>query len=74
MANDVFFEAERLKGENKCCDCCFAIGKVTELKIPVTKYYNHQTLETMYKRYWFCDACKTKLINALNGCDSNASD
>ena len=74
MANDVLFEAERLKGENKCCDCCFTIGKVTKLKIPVTKYYNHRTLETIYNEYWFCDECKIKLINALNGCNSNTVD
>lgn len=71
MVNDMSFKAERLSGENKCCDGCFAIGKVTELKIPVTRYYNHRNLETIYDEYWFCDACKTKLINALNGCDSD---
>lgn len=64
MVNDVFFEAKRLKGKNKCCDGCFAIGKVTELKIQLTEYYNHQP-ETIHNIYWFCDTCKTKLINAL---------
>lgn len=66
---EISFTAKRLEGNNKCCDACFEIGKVTEVKIPVTRYHNGKDLSVKYHTYWLCDDCKRNLVTVLNDCN-----
>ena len=62
---DVSFEASMRKGNNCICRCCHGTGKVLEIQMPETAYFNGEPLRTRYEPFWICDSCAEKLDTAL---------
>lgn len=70
MKAQVAFSAERRRADNCCCDACFALGQVTALTYPITRFFDGRNISTKHREMWLCDECRAKLVHAL--ADANA--
>lgn len=68
---EVTFNSKTSKGKGNVCDACHDIGKVIKLTLPKTKYFDHRNLITIYREYWLCAPCRTKLVHALDYPEDN---
>lgn len=64
---DVTFTASTINKDNCICDCCHGTGRVIQVQIPDTKYFNGRSLSTKYSGLWICKTCADKLVEALRG-------
>ena len=56
----------KLSVSDKClCSACHKAGRVVQLKLPETHYYDGRTLSTEHREYWLCAECGTALARAL---------
>ena len=62
---NVRFSAEVSDSVYCCCDACHRCTRVIKLKLPVTLFYDRQTLSTQYHPRWLCCDCADKLLAAL---------
>ena len=57
----------KLSPSDKClCSACRKVGRVVQIKLPETHYYDGRTLSTKHKEYWLCAECGSALAKGLN--------
>ncbi len=71
---EVSFKATTSEFDNCICSACHATERVVKVILPRTLYYDGKNLSTKYDRYWLCESCRIKLINALNFQEENVSE
>ena len=70
-----YFDVEQIKSEYAQCDSCHRVGGGTaDVRIPVTRYYDHERQIKKTYSYWLCKECRGKLMEALRKCEEGEQD
>lgn len=64
---EVTFETKISKAENCICAACHGTGRVIQIRLPETLFFDGgHGLSTKYRNYWLCAPCRAKLVRALD--------